>query len=305
MNAQLASDRVITVRLRALADSLPAVLEARPEGVHKARVASRRVREALPVVLAQAPARRSARLRRSFRRVTRALGPLREIDVTLQLLDEVGRSDARTAAVLAELHRRLERERGVRRDQMMARLDQIDFESLVDRIERLMDERADESDEARALPAAIEGTLGLRIARRVRALELAVERAGSLYAVQALHEVRIAVKKLRYTLELAHDMRALRSRRALTVLHAVQERLGRLHDEQVLADWIRRAQRDGEPAAPVSDTIDGIDARCREHHARYLELRTRLLAAAEQALTTVTTPRSPRGQAAEPAATVH
>jgi CHAD domain-containing protein len=305
MNAQLASDRVITLRLRALADSLPAVLDADPEGVHKARVASRRVREALPVVLAQAPARRSSRLRRSFRRVTRALGPLREIDVSLQLLDEVTREDARVATALGGLHHLLEKERGVRRQEMLTRLDQIDFESLVGRIERLMDERADESDEARALSAAIEGTLGLRIARRVRALEIAVGSAGSLYAVEALHEVRIAVKKLRYVLELARDMRAFRSRRALTVLRAAQEALGRLHDEQVLADWIRRAGREHEASDQVADTLDRIDARCRELHGRYLQIKPRLLAAAEQALASVTAPRPSRGHAPEPAATVH
>ena len=247
MNAQLASDRVITLRLRALADSLPAVLDAEPEGVHQARVASRRVREALPVVLAQAPAGRSATLRRSFRRVTRALGPLREIDVTLHLLGEVTRGDERSGEALSDLHHRLVAERGVRRDEMLARLDEIDFESLVGRIERLMDARADESDEARALPTAIEGTLGLRVARRVRALELDVERAGSLYAIEALHRVRIAIKKLRYVLELAHEMRRLRSRRPITVLRDAQAALGQLHDEQVLADWIRRA--DGRPGS--------------------------------------------------------
>jgi CHAD domain-containing protein len=127
MNAQLASDRVITLRLRALADSLPAVLEAEAEGVHKARVASRRVREALPVVLAQAPPGRSARLRRSFRRVTRALGPLREMDVTLHLLDDVTSGEEHASPVLVQLRERLEREREVRRQQMLARLDTIDF----------------------------------------------------------------------------------------------------------------------------------------------------------------------------------
>jgi CHAD domain-containing protein len=304
MNAQLASDRVITNRLRALADSLPAVLEAAPEGVHKARVASRRVREALPVVLAQAPARRSARLRRAFRRVTRALGPLREIDVTLNLLDQLAAPSA-AGVVLDDLHHRLEQERGARRDDMLSRLDAIDFESLVGRIERLMDDRADESDEARALPAAIEGTLGLRVARRVRALEVAVARAGSLYAIEPLHEVRIATKKLRYVLELAVDMKALRSRRPLRTLHDVQDALGRLHDDHVLGDWIRRVARDHEVAPEVTAALDRVDRRCREHHARYLELRAKAVGAAEQALTAITAPHAASRPAPEPAATVH
>jgi CHAD domain-containing protein len=305
MNAQLASDRVITLRLRALADSLPAVLEAEAEGVHKARVASRRVREALPVVLAQAPPGRSARLRRSFRRVTRALGPLREMDVTLHLLDDVTSGEEHASPVLVQLRERLEREREVRRQQMLARLDTIDFESLVSRIERLMDDRADETDEARALPAAIAGTLGLRVARRVRALERAIDQAGGLYAVEALHRVRIAVKKLRYALELAHEMKQLRSRRALTLLRDAQEALGQLHDDQVLASWIRREASDQSDSGSVAHVIERIEARSRTAHARYIALRPRLLAAVEGALSALTPSRASDGTAAETSATVH
>jgi len=308
MNAVLASDRVITLRLRALADSLPAVLDAEPDGVHRARVASRRVREALPVVLAQAPARRSARLRRSFRRVTRALGPLREVDVTLGLLEDVTRDDLGATAALEGLQRDLEAERGSRRDEMLARLDTIDFESLVERIERLMEARADESDEARALPAAIDGTLGVRVARRVRALEVAIEAAGSLYAVESLHRVRIAIKKLRYALELAQEMRRLRSRRPITVLRDAQAALGRLHDEQVLAAWIRRSvsqAEGGERTAAADAVLERIETRCREHHGRYLAIRPRLLAAAEQALVAITSPRPARVPSADATVTVH
>jgi CHAD domain-containing protein len=305
MNAQLASDRVITLRLRVLADTLPAVLDGDPEGIHKARVASRRVREALPIVLAQAPAGRSARLRRAFRRVTRALGPLREVDVTLQLLDEVAAGDERAAPVLAQLRERLEREREVRRQQMLTSLDTIDFEALVSRIERLMDDRADEADEARALPAAIAGTLGLRVARRVRVLERAVEQAGGLYAVESLHRVRIAIKKLRYVLELAYEMKQLPSRRALTLLRDVQAALGHLHDHQVLASWIRRVASDQADPGAVADLLDRIEARSRTEHARYIKLRPRVIAAAEQALTALTPSRGPDGHAAETSATVH
>jgi CHAD domain-containing protein len=305
MNAQLASDRVITLRLRALADSLPAVLEADAEGVHKARVASRRVREALPVVLAQAPPGRAARLRRSFRRVTRALGPLREIDVTLQLLDDVAASEEQASPVLDQLRERLERERDVRRQQMLTKLDTIDFESLVSRIERLMDDRADESDEARALPAAIAGTLGLRVARRVRTLERAIDQAGGLYAVEALHRVRIAVKKARYALELAQEMKQLRSKRALTVLRDAQEALGQLHDDQVLASWIGRAASDQADPASVAHVLERIEQRSRTAHAQYIALRPRLLAAVEAALTALTPSRAADGPAAETSATVH
>jgi CHAD domain-containing protein len=149
----------------------------------------------------------------------------------------------------------------------------------------------------------------VRVARRVRTLEVAIENAGALYAVNSLHRVRIAIKKLRYALELAQEMRRLRSRRPITVLRDAQAALGRLHDEQVLAAWIRRSLSQADPgtetAIAASVVLERIETRCREHHARYLAVRPRLLAAAEQALAAITSPRAARVPGADATLTVH
>ena len=57
-----------------------------PEAVHQARVASRRLREVLPIVLA--PGGRTERLRRTVRRLTRTLGPVRELDVVRRAVSQ-------------------------------------------------------------------------------------------------------------------------------------------------------------------------------------------------------------------------
>ena len=74
-------EQVIRRCLRALGRSLPKAVEGDARAIHKARVASRRVREALPIVLASAPGKKSRKLRTRVERVTRALGPVRETDV--------------------------------------------------------------------------------------------------------------------------------------------------------------------------------------------------------------------------------
>ena len=53
------------------------------DAVHRSRVATRRLREALPLVKGRGRERR--RLRRELRSVTRSLGPIRELDVALSL----------------------------------------------------------------------------------------------------------------------------------------------------------------------------------------------------------------------------
>ena len=86
MKLRNARDRLLHRRLRAFARALPDACGGDVNAVHKARVASRRLREALPVVLADVPTKKAKRLARGFRRITRALGPVREIDVTIGVL---------------------------------------------------------------------------------------------------------------------------------------------------------------------------------------------------------------------------
>src|SRR5512134_1720715 len=59
MNGRAPHERLLRTRLAALARMLPAARRGDVNGVHKARVATRRLRETLPIVLAEVPARKS------------------------------------------------------------------------------------------------------------------------------------------------------------------------------------------------------------------------------------------------------
>jgi len=71
---------VLREQLDTLRQHLPRAVHGHSRGVHRARVASRRLREALPVA---AVVEERSSLRRDVRRVTKALGRVREIDVAL------------------------------------------------------------------------------------------------------------------------------------------------------------------------------------------------------------------------------
>jgi CHAD domain-containing protein len=310
MNAQSAPDRLMTRRLRALADTLPAAVEGDVSGVHKARVASRRVREALPVVLAQASSKKSRRLKRAFQEVTRVLGPLREADVTLGLARGLAKERPDTADALAWVTRGVEAERQQLRERMRATIDEMDFEALVDRIDTAMHAGPHDPEDERALGAAMAAALAIRVSRRVRDLRRAIEAAGALYAPEPIHLVRIAVKKLRYALELAYDLKLLHSRRPVTQLKAAQDTLGRLHDDQMLLTRVAQTQSRLSPRE--RDTIDTLDevvrvleARCREEHARYMHERDRMLWAASTALDELTTATPPRAEPESAGMTIH
>src|SRR6185436_7272823 len=81
-----------------------------------------------------------------------------------------------------------------------------------------------------------------RVARRASELAAAMADAGAVYLAERLHMVRIAVKKLRYALELAVEAAHAKSSPDLKELRRAQSVLGRLHDLHVLINCAREAQ---------------------------------------------------------------
>src|SRR3954469_13947581 len=114
----------------ALGRHLPAAIAGENTGVHQARVASRRLREAVPVLSTGLKGSKAGKATRKIRRLTRALGTVRELDVTLGLLDELAlRPDVPRTAV-EDVRACVVPEREVRRAVMLKRLDHVDAEKI-------------------------------------------------------------------------------------------------------------------------------------------------------------------------------
>jgi CHAD domain-containing protein len=127
--------------------------------------------------------------------------------------------------------------------------------------------------------AGLTRELLVEIRRRVRGFLAAVDRAGALYSVEPLHAVRLAAKKLRYTLELAGPLLEGKARRATRRLKRLQEALGDMRDAQMAQQYLRR----GSAEAP--NRLSGIELaaldrdleiECRRLHARILRARPRV-----------------------------
>ena len=65
------------------------------------------------------------------------------------------------------------------------------------------------------------------------------EYVGQPYAVHELHNLRIAAKRLRYTLEIFEPALPLASQPAIREVEQIQEELGSLHDSDVLIALLR------------------------------------------------------------------
>jgi CHAD domain-containing protein len=259
----------------ALRRHLPAAIAGDNTGVHQARVASRRLREAVPVLSTGLKGSKAGKATRKIRRLTRALGTVRELDVTLLLLDELAvRPDVPRTAV-EDVRACVVREREVRRAVMLKRLGHVD----ADKIGRRLGSVGSALETATGEPWR--RALGTRLLQRSKRLIAAMDEAGQMYSPERLHSVRIAVKKLRYGLELASDSGVKVATPHVRMMKRVQDVLGKLHDLQVLQTHIAAAQIVGDSARPAPRAAlevlaAHVEEQCRHLHAKYLLSSTAL-----------------------------
>jgi CHAD domain-containing protein len=253
--------------------------------VHQARVASRRLRESVPVLSAGLKGSKGKKARRKIRRLTGALGMVRELDVALKVVDELSHAGDVPRVAIDELRAHVLAERQKRREVMLERLDDVNTEKLDRRIASV----AQALTRAEAEPWR--DVLGKRLLKRARRLASAVDEAGQLYGPERLHQVRIATKKLRYGLEMAAEAGVRAAAPLVRTLKRTQELLGRIQDLQVLLQHVAAIQGESHahraPRAAFDTIARRIEDECRRLHARYVAGANDLSELAAQVRTTV------------------
>ena len=272
-----ATEYLIRQRVTALGRALPAATQGDVTSLHQARVATRRLRAALPLV---ARGRKTQKLTRSVRKLTQALGPVRELDVALLILDEFEDSTDVPRPAVQRLRAAIEEERTQLREAMLRLLDGFDLGKLRKRAVSAARKRGQTSGGVRDPKRAAKARDRAR--QRAEQLAIAIDTAAGLYLPDRLHEVRIAVKKLRYTLELEQAFTASRATARLRTLKAAQELLGRMHDLEVLIARTRRIQSSpGASSLKVSADLDRLVRRleneCRQLHGHFMASRRGLV----------------------------
>jgi CHAD domain-containing protein len=293
MNHSNVPDTVWRARLQAFVDAWPRMNE-QMEALHQVRVASRRLREALPVVSDGRHRKKARKARRMMRRVTRALGPVRELDVAIKTLNDLEADAPAARAGIEYIREHLIAERAERRAEMAERLASVTPEKVERRFVALLDvetppTKRHHGGKKRRPTHKWRSVLAARIARRAKALVNAVQRAGAIYLPDRLHAVRVSVKKLRYAVEVGRDARVPRTASMLRTLKVTQDTLGSLHDLEVLIDRVRVAQGSLKPeSSPVAADLDAVikrlEQQCRRLHAQFVGRREELLGVCDQAV---------------------
>lgn len=253
-------------QVRRLSRALSGARRGDVTGVHQARVASRRLRELLPVVADVGDADAARKVRATVRALTQGLGGVRELDVTLGLLDAAAARHAWRPSVVSRVRRTVDVEREVRRVALMAALRRPAARDVVRDLRRVLKS----VDPTRAADAWTE-MFDRRRRKRARALRGHLRALGTLYVPDRLHAVRIAAKKLRYSLEADRAIRRAAVTRSIHALEEMQEHLGQLHDLQMLQDRMHRVARDAGAnrllLAQLRRMSGEIEGECRTLHA--------------------------------------
>src|SRR5262249_53224097 len=184
-------------RLNALVRELPGLARGRVEALPRTRVASRRLREVLPLLpLDHNTARK---LTRRLRKVTQRLGPARELDVQALLIAELQQDRRYPVTALKKVPAAVVQARDEAREHLAATLPTAKLKRLAERLARA-GKPFESPTKFRRLTGSTRASLWAveaRLTRRAAVARTAIERAGALYVPDRLHDVRIAIKKLR------------------------------------------------------------------------------------------------------------
>jgi CHAD domain-containing protein len=129
----------------------------------------------------------------------------------------------------------------------------------------------------------------LRAAARAERLLETIDNAAVIYLPDRLHEVRIAVKKLRYSLEVLGELSGSRATARILTLKGAQDLLGRMHDFEVLIARTRALQGSGKAtnlqlSADLDHLVRRLETECRRLHGDYIARRPKLIAICDRVI---------------------
>jgi CHAD domain-containing protein len=234
-----------------------------PQELHDLRVAVRRLdailrqfRSALPASL--------LRIRPTLKKILRALGDARDLDVALIELEAFGRElPASERESIEPLEQHLMSERNQARNRMLRVLDSASVQKNLQKLTSLLSAPAAASQQPPTEPALTMAAQMIR--RRYRKVRKAADLLTSESSTEAYHEVRGHVKKLRYALEAVAVIYGKPADEMLRPLRRWQEKLGVQQDAAVAGRRLK-ALASAPPKGIPPETLF-LMGRLAEHYA--------------------------------------
>ncbi|MFA5332230.1 MAG: CHAD domain-containing protein [Methanoregula sp.] len=272
--------------LDSFGQEIPGVREGKdPEHLHRMRVASRRLRAALPLALSEHDQKEHRAWLRQVKDITRSLGAARDLDVQIIFLKKYRKSLAKEASAepdngggvepsqnfssgkpskkkplmtdsykdpLTLLLTRLQKKRKPLQEDVLLALDNLEKNRLPEQMHSffIQIDIARKKRGARVLQCCIPPVAAERIGQCLKAVHHYAPWVHNPDSVFEHHALRIATKKLRYTLEYYAPVYRRHFAKQLIRIKKLQDLLGEIHDCDVWIDQV---------------SIAIVRQRCRSH----------------------------------------
>jgi len=265
-------------QINILQSQMPGLLDGRLDSIHDARIATRRIREVLPLTHEWQRRHAADDLFEKFKQAGRSLGKVRDADVRIDLLRYLESRIPHAAPSLVLVRQRQQRERLVGMRKLVKRFERL---GIGEELNRLSSGAAWRGSRFWVKRTGVwRQQLRHLIAERGHAAADAVVHATGVYFPNRAHAARIAIKKFRYAVEIgAHTGIVADDEALLRPLKKSQDLLGEMHDRQTLIDELTTQidEASGFDAGQIALVARVAEAEIADLHARVLARRERVV----------------------------
>ena len=223
------------------------------KSVHDLRVSTRRLIAILELVRGLSKRGDIIQVQRSFKKVLKGMGPLRDVQVQLEKV-----SHLKQVGLVADFRRDLERRERREIEKIQSELRRGRRRRLTDAVKDVRSEfvRLDESFGDDRIRRSVDRVLAVRRNEFLKAVRC-FRRLQPLDE-EALHEMRIALKKLRYVIEAAQPVLGPSAKQRALRMHGFQQLMGDSRDVELLRTELEKwAKKKGRTIAIVP-TLAGL-----------------------------------------------
>lgn len=213
------------------------------EALHDMRVASRRLRAALRVFKSPLPCSKLQIVTKQVSEITQALGSVRDHDVFIEYLEKQNKKLNNDINWLIDIEKA---EREIARADMLNTLNSLPSGTLESDIILMLSKSNMTKDKPKNFMASQATRL---ITPRLNDL---INLSHSIYnpeLIAEIHQMRIAAKKLRYTIEAFIPCFGQPLVEMISEVKLLQEQLGMIHDCDVWVDKLKKYQNDLDPVS--------------------------------------------------------
>lgn len=250
-----------------------------PEDIHRMRVASRRLRTAMALFKDCLPKKQRKTWRKMIRRVTKDLGPARDLDVQIGFVEtfQVGHAEETLQSGLEALLEELRARRAELQPSVLSSMNELRAHPALSEMARAVEDLQQQAGETDG-QACTEDTgrrAGAKIMRRLRELLEHEPWVLETHAAASHHDMRIAAKRLRYAMELLNPVWAERLDHPIRVVKGFQRVLGKVHDCDVWLElgpeFLRDHPRAEELRPGVECLLDNRRAERRKQFRDFVD----------------------------------